>query len=88
MPINDIFANKLTVFLFGRRSALRLKFDYSNIPVLSADRSLLMQQYNSINFLTANEKRKIFGFEEVNEPGADELYPITMTNNELGATGI
>jgi HK97 family phage portal protein len=88
IPINDEFAKKLTVFLFGLDSPYELKFDYSTVPVLSVDRADLMLKYNSIKFMTTNEIRQIFGLEELNDPTADELPGTTNLLNEPGTTSI
>jgi len=66
IPLNKILENKLTTFLLGGEDAF-FKFNYDTVEVLSSTIDERMIALNPVTFLTDNEKRDIFGYEEIVE---------------------
>ncbi len=62
--LNSSFTSKLNRFLFPNGD-FYFAFDYSNVAALTKARATLMQAYNSVTFLTDDEKREVFGYKAI-----------------------
>jgi hypothetical protein len=73
MPLNKMFAEKLTAFL-GIEDGMRLGFSYDSIEVLQDAFLKEAQALETSWFLTVNERRKMLGLNEIDDPLMDEIY--------------
>ena len=72
-PLNKGFAEKLTAFL-GLDKGMKLRFDYEGIEVLQDAFLKEAQALETSWFLTVNERRKMLGLNEIDDPLLDEIY--------------
>lgn len=62
-PLATYLEDKMSAFYLSE--GYRFEFDFSTVAVLAKAKAELLNSYNTVSFLTDNEKRAIFGYEPV-----------------------
>ncbi len=85
IPLNNILEDKLSNWLLLNEDA-KFRFNYDNVEVLSSTIDDRMIALNDVAFLSDNEKRVMFGYDEVEEELKQEttevVEPLKENENE------